>query len=74
MEDSTVRRCGRTLEMTGRAHSVELGDCRDVLARMTAASVDAVVTDPPYGIGFMSTGWDHSVPGAEFWATALRVA
>lgn len=23
------------------------GDCRDVLAGMTAASVDAIVTDPP---------------------------
>jgi len=27
-----------------------LGDCRDVLPRL--AGVDAVVTDPPYGIGF----------------------
>lgn len=25
------------------------GDCRDVLATLDAASVDAVVTDPPYG-------------------------
>ena len=27
-----------------------LGDCRDVLPGLTG--VDAVVTDPPYGIGF----------------------
>jgi len=34
------------------------GDCRDVLAGMVADSVDAVVTDPPYGLQFMGIGWD----------------
>lgn len=29
------------------------GDCMDVLRGMADASVDAVVTDPPYGLGFM---------------------
>lgn len=41
---------------------------------MRAASVDAIVTDPPYGLGFMGKGWDHSVPGPEYWRAALRVA
>lgn len=50
------------------------GDCREVMATLEAASVDAIVTDPPYGLGFMGKGWDHGVPGAEFWAEALRVA
>jgi site-specific DNA-methyltransferase (adenine-specific) len=36
--------------------------------------VDAVVCDPPYGLNFMGKGWDHGVPGVEFWAEALRVA
>jgi DNA modification methylase len=31
------------------AHTLYLGDCRDVLP--TLGKVDAVVTDPPYGIG-----------------------
>jgi DNA modification methylase len=30
---------------------LHLGDCLDVLRTMEAGSVDAVVTDPPYGIG-----------------------
>ncbi|WP_281711633.1 DNA-methyltransferase [Dermacoccus nishinomiyaensis] len=34
------------------------GDCLDVLATLPDASVDAVVTDPPYGIGFMGKEWD----------------
>ena len=29
---------------------VHLGDCLDVLRAMPAASVDAIVTDPPYGL------------------------
>lgn len=34
------------------------GDCLDVLRGMADASVDAVVTDPPYGLGFMGKAWD----------------
>ncbi len=36
-------------------------------------SVDSVVTDPPYGISFMSARWDYDVPGAEIWREVLRV-
>tara|TARA_R110000764_G_scaffold233159_2_gene325922 strand:+ start:15902 stop:17104 length:1203 start_codon:yes stop_codon:yes gene_type:complete len=49
-------------------------DCRDAMAAMPEASVDAIVTDPPYGIDFMGRGWDHGVPGRTFWSAALRVA
>ena len=34
------------------------GDCLDVLATLPDASIDAVATDPPYGIGFMGKEWD----------------
>ena len=50
------------------------GDCREVMAAMGAESIDAIVSDPPYGIGFMGKEWDHGVPGEPFWAEALRVA
>lgn len=49
-------------------------DCLDAMRAMDAASVDSIVTDPPYGLSFMGKGWDHGVPGAEFWREALRVA
>lgn len=35
------------------------GDCLDVLRTLPDASVDAVVTDPPYGISFMGQQWDQ---------------
>jgi site-specific DNA-methyltransferase (adenine-specific) len=34
------------------------GDCLEVMAGMEAGSVDAVVTDPPYGLEFMGMSWD----------------
>lgn len=34
------------------------GDCRERLLKLDDASVDAVVTDPPYGIDFMNKSWD----------------
>jgi len=36
-------------------------------------SVDAIVTDPPYGLSFMGKKWDYDVPSKEFWVKALRV-
>ena len=30
------------------------GDCLEILPTLEAGSVDAVVTDPPYGIGYQS--------------------
>ncbi len=48
-------------------------DCLDILPTLEADSIDAVVTDPPYGIGFMGKHWDHGVPGVEFWQQMLRV-
>jgi len=34
------------------------GDCVEVMRELPEASVDAVVTDPPYGLEFMGKEWD----------------
>jgi site-specific DNA-methyltransferase (adenine-specific) len=34
------------------------GDCRQVLAEFPDSSIDAIVTDPPYGLEFMGKDWD----------------
>ena len=51
-----------------------LGDCLDVMRKMDEDSIDAIVTDPPYGLAFMGKDWDFGVPGEAFWREALRVA
>ena len=38
------------------------GDCLEVLATLPDASVDSVVTDPPYGLEFMGREWDSFAP------------
>ena len=50
-----------------------LGDCIEVMAEMDEASVDAIVTDPPYGLGFMGREWDDLPPGPVVAAAMLRV-
>ena len=49
------------------------GDCLEVLRGMPDNSVDAVVTDPPYGLAFMGKRWDYDVPSVDVWAECLRV-
>jgi site-specific DNA-methyltransferase (adenine-specific) len=49
------------------------GDCLEVLKTLADSSVDAVVTDPPYGLAFMGKRWDYDVPSVEVWAECLRV-
>lgn len=58
---------------TEKPYTLHLGDCREVLKTLPANSIDAVVTDPPYGLSFMGKGWDHGVPGVDFWTEVYRV-
>jgi DNA modification methylase len=48
-------------------------DCLNVLREMPSNSVDAIVSDPPYGISFMAKKWDYDVPSVEVWKEAMRV-
>ena len=34
------------------------GDCREVLPTLEANSLDAICTDPPYGLECMGKTWD----------------
>jgi site-specific DNA-methyltransferase (adenine-specific) len=49
------------------------GDCLDVLRTMADNSIDAIVTDPPYGLSFMGKKWDYDVPDEAVWRECLRV-
>ena len=54
-------------------HELHHGNCLDILQTMPDASVDSVVTDPPYGLSFMGKRWDYDVPSVEIWEQCLRV-
>jgi len=54
-------------------YTLHNGDCLDILRTMPDNSIDAVVTDPPYGLAFMGKKWDYDVPSEEIWKECLRV-
>jgi site-specific DNA-methyltransferase (adenine-specific) len=41
---------------------IHTGDCVEVMAAMEPDSIDAIVTDPPYGLEFMGKEWDRLAP------------
>lgn len=62
------------------ATKLQLGDCIEGMRRLDTASIDAVITDPPYGYGIWAKKWDRFETLDDFekftqaWATeAVRV-
>ena len=49
------------------------GDCTQRLRELDDESIDAIVTDPPYGLSFMGNKWDYSVPGIDVWMECFRI-
>jgi hypothetical protein len=49
------------------------GDCVALMAELAPGSVDAIVTDPPYGLGFMGREWDDLPPGIPWAKQCLHV-
>jgi DNA modification methylase len=52
-----------------------VGDCREMLALLPEACIDAIVCDPPYELGFMGKAWDSTGVAfdPETWRACLRV-
>lgn len=49
------------------------GEAIAVMQQMADESIDAIVTDPPYGLGFMGKKWDDLPPGEDWARECLRV-
>ncbi|MFF7838830.1 DNA-methyltransferase [Streptomyces ossamyceticus] len=62
-------------ELTGPEPVVHCADALDHLRTLPDASVAAIVTDPPYELGFLGQAWDASgiAYSVELWAECLRV-
>ncbi len=54
-------------------HELHTGDCITIMDTMEPDSFHAVVTDPPYGLGFQGRRWDQLPPGDDFARAAFRV-
>ena len=58
--------------LAGRARwALVHGDCDEVLTALPDSSIDAIVTDPPSGIGFMGKSWDRDKGGRDHWIAWL---
>jgi hypothetical protein len=64
---------GGAIQDIVKMNKIEFGDCLAVLRTFAPSSIDAIVTDPPYGLSFMGKKWDYDVPSVEVWAECLRV-
>lgn len=51
-------RCSRNRAASRSEVRLLEGDCLEVMGKLEPESVDAIVTDPPYGIGFQNEHWD----------------
>jgi DNA modification methylase len=56
-------------------YQILLGNNLDILPTLPDNSVDSIVTDPPYELGFMGKKWDSSgiAYSVELWQQCLRV-
>lgn len=52
-------------------YKIIVGNCLDMMKQMESNSLDACITDPPYGMGMED--WDHSVPTTEIWQEVFRL-
>ena len=56
-------------------YKLECGNSKDLLKTLADNSIDAIVTDPPYELGFMGKKWDASgiAYDVDLWRECLRV-
>ena len=56
-------------------NKIYTGDCLEELKHIEPDSIDAIVTDPPYELGFMGKSWDNTgiANNVEMWKDCLRV-
>lgn len=56
-------------------NKVHCGDCLEFMKGLPSNSIDAIITDPPYELGFMAKKWDNTgiAYNIDLWRQCLRV-
>jgi site-specific DNA-methyltransferase (adenine-specific) len=54
-------------------HNIICSDNVIAMRNIADNSVDACITDPPYGMDIVGVGWDHNVPPVDTWKEVYRV-
>jgi DNA modification methylase len=62
-------------QLQKKEYRLECGNSKDLLKKIESNSIDSIVTDPPYELGFMGKKWDNTgiAYDVELWAECLRV-
>lgn len=63
------------MDIHSMKNKVIQGDCLEIIKHIDDSSIDAIVTDPPYELGFMGKKWDSTgiAYNVELWSECLRV-
>jgi len=59
--------------MAAKKYNIIQGDSAQELKNIPDNSIDAVVTDPPYGIEFLGKAWDSNTGAVEIWQQCHRI-
>jgi DNA modification methylase len=62
-------------QLQKKEYRLECGNSKELLKTLESNSIDSIVTDPPYELGFMGKKWDNTgiAYDVELWAECLRV-
>lgn len=59
--------------MSPHNQTLLLGDSLSLLRQLPTNTIDAIITDPPYGIRIVNQKWDYDVPSVDVWSECLRL-
>lgn len=61
--------------MSIKPYELRNGNCKELIKQLADNTIDAIITDPPYELGFMGKKWDATgiAYDAELWRECLRV-
>lgn len=62
-----------TFHDRARKWTLRHGDVEAVLPMLPRSTFSGVLTDPPYGVGFMDHDWDMAIPRSDVWQKLLKV-